>query len=200
MNKKALIFISAGLLCVMAALALYIYNTVQSGNAAEASAEIVSALSEQIDAEGESAASFPADNPDREMPSPEYEGNGYVGILSLPSLGLELPVGDALSYEALQSTPCLYSGSIYSRDMVIGAHNYDSHFGGINSLGIGDRVIFTDVENHVFICEVVDIETLRPEQNDVLTEKQNGSIWDLTLFTCNYSGSERVTVRCGIVK
>ena len=80
MNKKALIFISAGLLCVMAALALYIYNTVQSGNAAEASAEIVSALSEQIAAEGESAASFPADNPDREMPSLEYEGNGYVGF------------------------------------------------------------------------------------------------------------------------
>ena len=198
MNKKALIFIFAGLLCIMAALALYVFNTIQSKNAEKASENIVASLSEQIKLEGEESASFPTDNPDRAMPAIEVENNMYVGILSIPSLELELPVGDTLSCDLLQSTPCLYSGSIYKRNMVIGAHNYDSHFGRISSLGLGDEVTFTDAENHVFNCEVVNLETLRPDQNDVLTEKQSKDDWDITLFTCNYSGSERITVRCAI--
>lgn len=198
MNKKALIFIFAGLLCIMAALGLYLFNIFQSGNAEKASANIVASLSEQIKLEGGESTSFPTDNPDRSMPTLEVENNLYVGILSIPSLELTLPVGDSLSYDELQSAPCLYSGSIYKRNMVIGAHNYDSHFGRISSLGIGDEVTFTDAENHVFNCEVVNLETLRPDQNDVLTEKQNENDWDISLFTCNYSGSERVTVRCAI--
>ena len=66
------------------------------------------------------------------------------------------------------------------------------------TLGIGDEVKFTDAEGHEFDCEVVNIETLRPEQTEELTVKKSKNDWDISLFTCNYSGSERVTVRCAI--
>ena len=45
-------------------------------------------------------------------------------------------------------------------------------------------------------CEVVNLEMLKPNQNDVLMEKQHENDWDITLFTCNFSGTERITVRC----
>ena len=198
MNKKGLIFIIAGLLFIMAALALFVYNTIQSENAGTSSQRIVASLKEQIAKESESAAELPTDNPDRVMPALTVEGERYVGILSIPALDLTLPVGEWFSDDSIQVTPCLYSGSIYKRDMVIGAHNYDAHFGRISTLGIGEEVKFTDAEGHEFDCEVVNIETLRPEQTEELTVKKSKNDWDISLFTCNYSGSERVTVRCAI--
>ena len=89
---------------------------------------------------------------------------------------------------------------MYTRDLVIAAHNYDMHFGRISSLNFDSKVIFTDTENHRYVTQVVDIETLRPDQVEELTTKTKKNDWDLTLFTCNYSGSERVTLRCKLVK
>lgn len=198
MNKKAVCFIVAGIICVAAALGLFVYNRLQSENAKKESESIVENLSAQIEQGTRGAEAFPTDNPDRVMPALTAEGGRYIGILSIPALGLELPVGEWLSDDAIQITPCLYSGSIYKHDMVIGAHNYDSHFGRISSLKFGDEVVFTDAENNVYKCEVVNLETLRPEQNDVLTQKTSENDWDISLFTCTYSGSERVAVRCSL--
>ena len=130
------------------------------------------------------------------MPEMTVDGERYAGILRIPELELELPVLAFFDYDSLQVTPCLYSGTIYRRNMVIGAHNFDAHFGRISALGIGSEVDFTDVENNTYRCRVVNLETLKPDQNDVLTEKAHEGDWDITLFTCNYSGTERVTVRC----
>ncbi len=47
MNKKGLIFIIAGLLFIMAALALFVYNTIQSENAGTSSQRIVASLKDR---------------------------------------------------------------------------------------------------------------------------------------------------------
>lgn len=107
MNKKGLIFIIAGLLFIMAALALFVYNTIQSENAGTSSQRIVASLKEQIAKESESAAELPTDNPDRVMPALTVEGERYVGILSIPALDLTLPVGEWFSDDSIQVTPCL---------------------------------------------------------------------------------------------
>lgn len=39
---------------------------------------------------------------------------------------------------------------------------------------------------------VMQVETLAP----TAVEEMTGGDWDLTLFTCTYSGQARVTVRC----
>ena len=197
-SKTGWIILLAGLLCMMAALAVFLFNQNESHQAKTASAKIVAALSEQIAEEGEEnhEETFPTDITDRTMPEMTVDGERYAGILRIPELELELPVLAFFDYDSLQVTPCLYSGTIYRRNMVIGAHNFDAHFGRISALGIGSEVDFTDVENNTYRCRVVNLETLKPDQNDVLTEKAHEGDWDITLFTCNYSGTERVTVRC----
>ena len=197
-SKKGIAFIVTGLLCIIAALALFVFNQAQSGHARTESENVVAVLSEQIreTASQHHGAVFPTDDPERPMPVLTVEDRSYVGILSIPALELELPVLSYFDESALQITPCLYSGSIYNNDMVIGAHNYDAHFGRLRSLVMGDEVTFTDTENNRWRFEVVDMETLGPEQNDELTVKQNENDWDMSLFTCNYTGSARLTVRC----
>ena len=200
-SKFGWIIMMAGLLCMAAALAVFLHNRFESQHAQTESAKIVAELSEQISAESETQSeTFPTDNPDRSMPELTVQDARYAGILAIPELDLELPVLASFDYDSLQVTPCLYSGTIYRKNMVIGAHNYDAHFGRISDLRIGSEVNFTDVENNTYHCEVVSLEMLKPNQNDILTEKQHENDWDITLFTCNYSGTERITVRCKIVK
>ena len=200
-SKFGWIIMMAGLLCMAAALAVFLHNRFESQHAQTESAKIVAELSEHISAESEAQSeTFPTDNPDRSMPELTVQDARYAGILAIPELDLELPVLASFDYDSLQVTPCLYSGTIYRKNMVIGAHNYDAHFGRISDLRIGSEVNFTDVENNTYHCEVVILEMLKPNQNDILTEKQHENDWDITLFTCNYSGTERITVRCKIVK
>ena len=200
-SKFGWIIMMAGLLCMAAALAVFLHNRFESQHAQTESAKIVAELSEQISAESEAQSeTFPTDNPDRSMPELTVQDARYAGILAIPELDLELPVLASFDYDSLQVTPCLYSGTIYRKNMVIGAHNYDAHFGRISDLRIGSEVNFTDVENNTYHCEVVSLEMLKPNQNDILTEKQHENDWEITLFTCNYSGTERITVRCKIVK
>ena len=133
-------------------------------------------------------------NPGMEMPVTEVDGSYYIGYLSIPDLDLELPVMQNWSYPDLRVAPCRYSGSVYANDIVIAGHNYDRHFGRLNSLSAGSEVRFTDADGNIFIYSVSLLETLEPT---AVMEMTSGE-WDLTLFTCTYGGANRVTVRCSM--
>ena len=120
------------------------------------------------------------------------DGYAYIGYLSIPSLGLELPVMSEWDYTRLKIAPCRYAGSVKTDNLVIAAHNYRRHFGPIKKLAIGDEVYFTDVDGIVFCYEVVEMVTLSP----TAVEEMSAGDYDLTLFTCTYGGQSRVTVRC----
>ena len=131
-------------------------------------------------------------NPEMPMPEEEIDGEKYIGILDLPALSLSLPVISGWSYPALRIAPCRYSGSAYLGNLVVAAHNYQSHFGKLGNLSPGDRLSFTDVEGNEFQYKVAEIETLSP----YATEEMAAGDWDLTLFTCTVGGQSRVVVRC----
>ena len=194
-NRISLCFIIAGLLCIAAALILFVNNIVGSRHAQIASERIVGELSALIEENGDMYLELPTDNPDRAMPALTVDGCRYAGILSIPALELELPVAAEFSYDGMKSSPCLYSGSVYGGNMVIAAHNYGAHFGRIGSLMPGDEVFFTDAEAHRYAYEVCDMETLNPDQREALIQSSSKER-ELTLFTCNYSGAARVVVRC----
>lgn len=132
-------------------------------------------------------------NPQISMPTTVIDGWEYIGVLEIPALGLELPVLSQWSYAGLRIAPCRYQGSAYLDDLVIAAHNYQTHFGRIKELQPGDEVRFTDAEGHVFLYEVLEIEILQPTAIEEMTTGD----WDLTLFTCTIGGQSRVTLRCG---
>ncbi len=131
-------------------------------------------------------------DPQMEMPTVEYDGQDYLGVVEIPSLGLRLPVISRWSYPRLKIAPCRYSGSAYENDLIIMAHNYQSHFGKLEELRPGDEVYFTDMDGNVFCYEVMELETLA---GNAVAEMSAGA-WDLTLFTCTLGGMTRVTVRC----
>lgn len=133
-------------------------------------------------------------DPDREMPVIQIDGNDYVGYLDIPALELSLPVMDHWSYPNLKLSPCCFAGSVYQNNMIIAAHNYQRHFGGLKNLEVGDSIRFTDAEGNKFSYHVIALEQLLPSQG---TEMRSGE-WDLTLFTCTVGGQQRVTVRCAL--
>mgnify|MGYP000795504754 CR=1 FL=1 len=132
--------------------------------------------------------------PGIEMPGEKVNGHEYIGTLSIPSLGVKVPVQRNWSYENLSVSPCRYSGSAYAGNFAIIAHTY--HFGKLSSLALDATVTFTDMENNVFRYVVREKNTISP--NDANEIAHSG--YDLTLVTCTLSGTKRVAVYCERVK
>lgn len=132
--------------------------------------------------------------PGIEMPGEKVNGHEYIGTLSIPSLGLKVPVQRNWSYENLSVSPCRYSGSAYADNLAIIAHTY--HFGKLSSLALDATVTFTDMENNVFRYVVREKNTISP--NDANEIAHSG--YELTLVTCTLSGTKRVAVYCERVK
>lgn len=199
--KKGNILILAGLLLIAAALAIVLYNGIESHRAGISAEQIMRVLSDVIEENaaddedggaprGLAEAARPADL--REMETVYIDGRYYIGYLEIPSLGLYLPVQSDWSYDALRATPCRYSGSYYTDDLTICGHNYAKHFGSLWSLTEGDPVLFTDVNGDVHYYTVALVETLEPTAIEAMTAGE----YALSLFTCTVGGRYRVTVRC----
>lgn len=135
-------------------------------------------------------------NPEMDMPEKEVDGVAYIGALSIPSLEIDLPIISITTKSLLRIAPCRYTGTAYLDNLVIGAHNYSTHFGRIKNLSYGDLIEFTDMDGNLFVYRVADMEVLNPDQVEDLCSGQ----WPLTLYTCTVGGRTRVTVRCDKVE
>ncbi len=129
---------------------------------------------------------------DDEMATIQVDNSAYIGILSIPALGLEVPIISASSDAALSIAPCRYSGSVYSNDLILAGHNYSSHFGSLGNLYPGASVNFTTADGEQVSYVVQSLEIIDGNGGVQMASGQ----WDLTLFTCTASGTARVTVRC----
>lgn len=197
----------AGTMLIAAAFVVAWLNIQEDKRAGEASREILMQMQQTLALPAAPADSpVPTDevavlavepdfirHPEMEMPVTEIDGREYVGVLDIPRLERSLPVMSSWSYPKLKIAPCVYTGSIYSRDMVISAHNYEEHLRYLWQLEPGDEVRFTDVSGNVFVYEVTLQEILAPYEVDRMTTRSN---WDLTLFTCKTGGRMRITTRC----
>ena len=190
-NKLGTICMILGTVLILAALSLFLWNRREAEQAGEAAADILPQVVEQI-ADTAAEAPAPPDPFDPTMTEAEIDGYMYIGYLSIPALGLELPVMSEWDYNRLNIAPCRYSGSTKTDDLVIAAHNFAQHFGGLSGLTGGEQVIFVDMDNVVSTYTVVAVEILAPTAVEEMT---NGE-YDLSLYTCTYGGRSRVTVRC----
>ena len=192
------VLVIIGVICLAAAVFLIVYNKVNDLRAESFSHTVVSEIEEYIaenetEQQNETAPTQTEQNKDSDR---IFEGYSYIGYLTIPDLSLKLPVMSDWSYEGLNLSPCRYSGSVETDDLVIAAHNYDSHFGRISELSNGARVLFTDLNGSTERFEVVLVDTLNP----VEIEKMTSGDYALSLFTCTPSGMARVTVRCDKLK
>ncbi len=187
-KRWVLFFLGLGLLA--SAFSLAGYNLWESRQAGQASHRIL----EELTVPAPGTASVPAQLPDPDEPMPEISVHGklYIGILEIPVLDLRLPILSECNLENLRLCPCRYQGSAYQDNLILAGHNYSSHFAPLAQLHSGDSVLFTDAKGRRFCYTVSKTEELA---ETALDEMEAGS-WDLTLFTCTFSGKSRWTVRC----
>ena len=194
--KRGAFWIHLGLLLIAAALFLSAYNEMESHEARNSAQQVIAQMCQALPTETAAETEAPAVpeyllDAEREMPVQTINGRDYIGVLTIPSLELELPVLSQWDYPALKVAPCRYSGSLYQDNLIICAHNYASHFGKIKNLRVGDTAIFTDMDENVVSFQLAAQETIQPED----LEAMEAGDWDLTLFTCTVGGQSRVTVR-----
>lgn len=184
-NKVSKYLLSVGTILIILSIILLIKNKVEDTLAGIASNKILNII------ESKTSINEEVTN-EEEMKTINIDNNDYIGIINLPSLNIKLPVMSETSYHKLTISPCRYYGSVYTNDLIICAHNYTNHFRNLNKLKQDDIIIFTDTSNKDYIYEVKLIEELAP--TDITNMIEND--FDLTLYTCNYDGSKRITIRC----
>lgn len=193
-KKLGITFMTLGVICISVAVAILIYNNAESKKAQQYSVTVMDSIvnviseNEQLD--------YEQDPFDTDMLTVEIDGYEYIGYLLIPRINMELPVMAEWDYTRLRLSPCRYYGSVKTDNLVIAAHNYRSQFGYLGNLTAGDIVMFTDMEGKTFTYEVTVVELLQP--TDTGKVKDTGD--DLILYTCNYRGDARITVRCSQIK
>ena len=169
-----------GVVLLLAAGGLYAYNRYEDAHAGAEAQTVVADLQQKVETPEPEAESGPLDP---ELP---------VGEISILAIGIDLPVMSEWSYPRLKIAPCRQFGSSRTDDLVIAAHNYESHFGKLTSLTAGDSVTFTDMDGIVNEYVVNKVEVLDPHS----VEEVEHSGYALVLYTCTYGGKTRVTVFC----
>lgn len=197
-----------GAILLIAALSLVLYNTNENKESGEVANNILSELKSVIPETTTSTTITTMENdlfayyaqfetttvPIIEEPTMEIDSGIYIGIIELPVLGLELPVMSEWSYPNLKLSPCRYKGTVADKNIIIAAHNYNSHFGRLKELYGGEEIIFTDANGYPHYYEVSQITEINGKDIESMDFGSDDS-WDLTLFTCTLSGQSRVTVR-----
>lgn len=194
MGKPSLgtVCIVLGVLLMLAAGGLYAHNRYEDAHAGAEAQTVVQDLEEKVVEKTETAAESTPEEMTAELPSVFVDGYDYVGVLTIPALDLRLPVMQDWSYPKLKIAPCRQYGSSRTNDLVIAAHNYETHFGKIGTLAVGDEVRFTDMDGIDNYYSVQKVEVHDP--TDVDAVKNSG--YDLVLYTCTYGGKTRIVVFC----
>lgn len=187
-----LVCVVLGVVLLLAAGGLYGYNRYEDAHAGAEAQTVVADLQQKVSETADTGAEADSDPLDPELPVVEIDGNEYVGEISIQAIGIDLPVMSEWSYPRLKIAPCRQFGSSRTDDLVIAAHNYESHFGKLSSLSEGDSVIFTDMDGIENQYVVSKIEVLDPHS----VEEVEHSGYALVLYTCTYGGKTRVTVFC----
>ncbi|MBE6783105.1 MAG: sortase [Ruminococcaceae bacterium] len=189
-RKIGITLVALGLALIIFAVGLLIYNNYENKRAEAYAADVINKMVDVIKQNKNSSTE--KDPFDEEMKVVEIDGYGYIGYISIPGFNLNLPVMSEWDYSRLKISPCRYYGSTKTDNLVICAHNFNSHFGYIGKLEPDMAVSFTDMEGEITEYSVVSVEILQPTDTDKV--KDTGD--DLIVYTCTYGGRTRIAVRC----
>ena len=188
-----------GIALLLAALALTVGNHLDERQAELHTQELLSQAEREIQgpmqnpvspssAEGSTSISEEGQN------ASAWDSYDVVGILTIPDLGLILPILGEYDDNLLKVAPCVFEGSWENgpKGLVIVGHNYPIHFKSIGDLPIGANMTFQTMDGTEYALSVKEITEIGADE----PEKLDGEQWDLTLFTCNADRSKRILVRC----
>lgn len=182
-NKAGFALMILGAALITSALLLFLHNRTDDDNAGAEAAAMLVQIQQTIPEETDIPAKLTI-----EM----VNGYNYIGYISIPALGLELPVLADWSENLLKVAPCRHFGSPEENNLVIAAHNYRNHFKYIGKLETDDIITFTDMNGGKNTYSVVSVTKVIP--TDV--ESVQDDACDLVLYTCTYGSEKRIVVGC----
>ena len=205
-NKFGIVCIILGAALLLGSVLLSQINQREDAAAQQAAVEVLPQLVEQVHERTANDSTEPTEvelqipvelltEEDKKMTEVEIDGHLYIGYITIPAVQMELPVMSSWSYPKLKIAPCRYTGSVRGEDLVLMAHNYNVHFKRISELEIGDDVFFMDMDGNEIHYQVVGKDIL----SATAVEEMTSGDFDLTLFSCTYGGSSRMTVYCNLV-
>ena len=134
-----------------------------------------------------------------EKTAASFQTGDVMGIVEMEALDLKYPVvegaGSAELSVGIGHIPGT-AGIGETGNCVLAGHRgsrYGTYFKYLNQLQQGDVVKLTDHEGRVYLYEVSGSEVVGPYENSV---KDQGQEKELTLLTCENSGTMRLIVRC----
>lgn len=128
------------------------------------------------------------------------EGIEYFvdSTLSIPCIGLEYPVLSETSDKLLEHNLNKFWGPKPNRvgNYVIAGHNYNNktYFGKLDQLTNGDIIELTDIDEKTVQYEVYDMYYVDPSDVSCTSQLTDGKR-EVTLITCNATGSQRLVVK-----
>lgn len=183
---------AAGAVAICCALVLFCYNVWVGWRAGERAHAVLDLLPEPA-----VTLDISAIDPNAAMPAVDIDGTSYCGTLSLPELGLELPIANACSSDQLAFTPCRYEGSVYADNLVIAGIDFDAHFGSLTGLNGGEEVVISDTLGNTALYYIDGIEALQPTDLDrAVSGSDDADVDDLRLMVCGADQKVRFVVYC----
>lgn len=192
--SKGKILVIIGVFLILISLTMTVYNKYEDLKAGKDANETLNIIKNEITSQKHVVDILPTDEV-REMKTININGDEFIGTITIPSINLELPVLSKFSNSNLKKAPCRYYGNLFTNDLIICAHAYETFFANLNKLKQNDLIIFTDVDGNVYTYEVLEVEVLKETDVDKMVNNE----FDLTLYTCTYDNTGRVTVRCNRV-
>ena len=121
----------------------------------------------------------------------ELDGRDYIGIIELPIYKSELPIHAYWDKRLVQESPCVYSGTAYENNLIIGADNKQFNF--MEIVSIGDHISITEMNGNrldytikdIDISDSVSNEYLQSLQADLVLFSRNSFSFDYTILLCN---------------
>lgn len=197
----AAIFIMAGLAAMSVPLFYHFYGNHKTN-------ELIEQFEQNVEQEhkedGEKEEEKEAETEDTKAPISEEDAallssGDVIGLIEIEALELKYPVVEGadskqLAYGIGHIPDTAAIGSI--GNCVLAGHRgsrYGTYFKYLNRLSAGDTVKVMDKEGNVYLYEVVSWEVVGPYDNSV---KAQGVETELTLLTCENSGTMRLIYHC----
>ena len=193
--SKGKILVIIGVFLILISLTMTVYNKYEDLKAGKDANETLNIIKNEITSQKHVVDTLPTDEV-REMKTININGDEFIGTITIPSINLELPVLSKFSNSNLKKAPCRYYGNLFTNDLIICAHAYETFFANLIKLKQNDLIFFTDVDGNNYAYKVLEIEILKPTDVDKMVNNE----FDLTLYTCTSDNMNRVTVRCNRVK
>lgn len=188
LTRPRRLLVAAGALLLLAGALLAGQNLLTERRAARQTADLLAAVETRIAA--------PADLPAPEVTGDPWAGYEVIGVVSLPDLGLSLPVLADYTQDLLAVAPCRYTDDLALEpgQLVVAGHNYRTHFGRLGELSPGSRITWQNLDGVTYTYTVTEVTEIDAGDREALEQGD----WDLTLFTCDVTRTRRILVRAAL--